>query len=71
MASQFSASGKYFAQISVDGKLKIWNVTTNSFEQEFVPDFHLTTPCTCLHFVEQVGSISKVSMCLLCIANNR
>lgn len=70
MASQFSSSGKYFAQISTDGKLKVWNVVTNSFEQEFIPDFHLTSPCTCLHFVEQCLSISKVSMCFYIKTDN-
>ncbi|CAG9816276.1 unnamed protein product [Phaedon cochleariae] len=50
MASKFSEDGKYFAHISTDGKLKIWNTISNSFEQEFTPDFHLTSPCTCLHF---------------------
>nr|XP_023026900.1 WD repeat-containing protein 43 [Leptinotarsa decemlineata] len=52
MALQFCENGKYFAGISTDGKLKIWNTLTNSFEQEFIPDFHLTSPCTCLHFME-------------------
>ncbi|KAG5899254.1 hypothetical protein JTB14_035432 [Gonioctena quinquepunctata] len=52
MASRFSEDGKYFAQISTEGKLKIWNTLSNSFEQEFTPDYHLTSPCTCLHFIE-------------------
>ncbi|KAJ8920002.1 hypothetical protein NQ315_006532, partial [Exocentrus adspersus] len=51
MALQFSKDGKYFAFISTDGKLKVWDTVSNSFEQEFTPDFHLTSPCTCLHFV--------------------
>ncbi|XP_030763020.1 WD repeat-containing protein 43 [Sitophilus oryzae] len=51
MDSQFSENGKYFAQISTDGKLKIWNTVSSSFEQEFTPDFHLNTPCTCLQFL--------------------
>ncbi|KAF2897424.1 hypothetical protein ILUMI_08750 [Ignelater luminosus] len=53
MASQFSKDGKYFAQFSNDGKLKIWETSTSTFEQEFTPDFHLTSPCTCLHFIQQ------------------
>ncbi|RZB40003.1 WD repeat-containing protein 43 [Asbolus verrucosus] len=51
MACEFSADGKYFAQISLEGKLKIWNTLSNSFEQEFTPNFHLASPCTCLHFI--------------------
>ncbi|KAF7269513.1 WD repeat-containing protein 43 [Rhynchophorus ferrugineus] len=53
MDSQFSEDGKYFAHISNDGKLKIWNTLSSSLEQEFTPDFHLNTPCTCLHFLPQ------------------
>ncbi|XP_015833864.1 WD repeat-containing protein 43 isoform X2 [Tribolium castaneum] len=51
MACQFSKDGKYFAQITSEGKLKVWNTLSNTFEQEFTPDFHLTSPCTCLHFI--------------------
>ncbi|CAG9763880.1 unnamed protein product [Ceutorhynchus assimilis] len=47
---QFSEDGKYFAQISAEGKLRIWNSGSNSLEQEFTPDYHLTAPFTCLHF---------------------
>lgn len=52
MASQFSKDGRYFAQISTEGKLKVWATSTSSFEQEFTPDFHLRSPCTCLHFLQ-------------------
>ncbi|CAG9855649.1 unnamed protein product [Phyllotreta striolata] len=52
MSYQFSENGKYFAGIAADGKLKIWNTLTNTFEQEFTPDFHLASPCTCLQFVQ-------------------
>lgn len=65
MALQFSSDGKYFAQLTNDGKLKVWDTTSGTFEQEFVPDFHLTSPCTCLHFVNKSESYSKVSrICL-------
>lgn len=60
MASQYSPDGKYFAQLSTDGKLKIWESATSTFLQEFTPDYHLTSPCTCLHFVELDPFISKV-----------
>ncbi|VEN54071.1 unnamed protein product [Callosobruchus maculatus] len=59
MAAEFSEDGKYFAKLTADGKLKIWNAITNSFEQEFTPDFHLTTPCTCLYFVNSNSSRIK------------
>ncbi|KAK5640559.1 hypothetical protein RI129_011370 [Pyrocoelia pectoralis] len=53
MALQFSKDGKYFAKLSTNGKLKIWETSTSSLLQEFTPDFHLTTPCTCLQFIQQ------------------
>ncbi|KAJ8926553.1 hypothetical protein NQ314_021069 [Rhamnusium bicolor] len=59
MASQFNEDGKYFAHFSTDGKLKIWNTVSNSFEQEFTPDFHLTAPCTCLHFIKSDNFTNK------------
>lgn len=34
--------------------MKIWNTCSNTFEQEFTPDFHLTSPCTCLHFIQNI-----------------
>ncbi|XP_057651400.1 WD repeat-containing protein 43 [Diorhabda carinulata] len=55
MDSRFSEDGKYFARLSVDGKLKIWNACSNTFEQEFTPDFHLNSPCTCLHFIQNLS----------------
>ncbi|XP_044257003.1 WD repeat-containing protein 43, partial [Tribolium madens] len=55
MACQFSKEGKYFAQITPEGKLKVWNTLSNTFEQEFTPDFHLTSPCTCLHFISSAS----------------
>ncbi|XP_066254470.1 WD repeat-containing protein 43 [Euwallacea similis] len=60
-AASFSEDGKYFAQITGDGKLHIWNTLSNSLEQEFTPDFHLTTPCTCLHFWNPRQSSNKGS----------
>ncbi|KAJ8959403.1 hypothetical protein NQ318_022091 [Aromia moschata] len=59
MASQFSKDGKYFACLSTDGKLKIWDTVSNSFDQEFTPDFHLTSPCTCLHFIQSDPTANK------------
>ncbi|KAF5296378.1 hypothetical protein FQA39_LY12497 [Lamprigera yunnana] len=53
MAAQFSKDAKYFAQLTADGKLKLWETATSSFIQEFTPDYHLASPCTCLHFVER------------------
>lgn len=63
MASQFSNDGKYFAQFSNDGKLQIWETKENKFQQEYTPEFHLTSPCTCFHFINQNCVINKVTMC--------
>lgn len=63
MASQFSDDGKYFAQLSVDGKLRLWETDTSNFMQEFTPDFHLASPCTCLHFIQTNTTVNKVTMC--------
>lgn len=52
MTSQFDSEGRYFAKINEDGILKIWDTASNSLEQEYVPDIHLASPCTCLQFVE-------------------
>lgn len=61
---QYSKDGKYFAQITAESRLKIWNTSTNSFEQEYTPNFHLAAPCVSLHFVQptatnRVGSPKK------------
>lgn len=61
MASQFSSVGKYFCHLSDDGKLKVWDTTTSTLEQEFIPDFHLTSPCTCLQIVENYRNTDKVT----------
>lgn len=61
MASQFSRDGKYYAQLTSDGKLKVWDTTSGTFEQEFLPNFHLASPCTCLHFIDGLeGNRGKV-----------
>ncbi|KAI4471388.1 wd repeat-containing protein 43 [Holotrichia oblita] len=59
MPSQFSSDGQYFAFLSTEGKLKIWNAVTGSFEQEYSPDYHLSCPCTCLQFINSHSSSYK------------
>lgn len=70
MALQFSKDGKYFAYISTDGKLKIWDTVSNNFEQEFTPDYHLTSPCTCLHFLPSNSDTNTVSIKVYTIITN-
>ncbi|KAF5295879.1 hypothetical protein FQR65_LT10367 [Abscondita terminalis] len=60
MAVQYSKDGKYFAQLTTNGKLKLWETSTSSFIQEFTPDYHLTSPCTCLQFVQQEAAENHI-----------
>lgn len=60
MSSQFSKDGHYFALLTNEGKLKIWNAVNGSFEQEYSPDHHLSCPCTCLQFICSQSSSNKV-----------
>lgn len=60
MSVQFSSDGQYFAFLSTEGKLKIWNAVTGSFEQEYSPNYHLSCPCTCLQFINSHSSSNKV-----------
>ena len=58
--SAFADNGQYFANISTDGRLKIWECNSGLAKQEFVPTSHLSAICTCLVWApfkhsEQVG----------------
>lgn len=45
--SEFSADGKLFAFINFDGKLKIWDTELSQLKQDYNPNLHLNTTCTC------------------------
>lgn len=47
-ASSFTYNGQYFALLSVDGRLRIWETVSGKLLQEFTPSAHLETTCTCL-----------------------
>ncbi|XP_067007898.2 WD repeat-containing protein 43 [Anabrus simplex] len=47
-SSAFSEDGRYFCCYGQDGKLKIWETGTGILKQEYTPNLHLTSPCTCL-----------------------
>lgn len=47
----FSEDGKYYSTISQDGRLKIWDTETNVFKQEYTPDLHLSSPPSCLQWI--------------------
>ncbi|KZC07222.1 PREDICTED: WD repeat-containing protein 43 [Dufourea novaeangliae] len=46
--SVFSSDGEYFAHCGIDGKLKIWDTSTGRLKQEYVSNFHLSSPCCVL-----------------------
>lgn len=55
-ASAFSPDLKHYANISNDGKLKIWDTENNVLKQEFTPNLHLNAPCTCLQWMKHTVS---------------
>lgn len=56
----FSPDQKLFAVIQSDGKLKIWDVLSNQLKQEYVPNLHLSSPCTALKWIN-LNTGQKVS----------
>lgn len=56
----FNSDGKYYAHLSSDGKLKLWNTLSNALEEEYTPDYHLVAPFSCLHFYNPPQFFSKV-----------
>ncbi|KZS04377.1 WD repeat-containing protein 43 [Daphnia magna] len=60
----FSPNGQYFANVSTDSRLKIWECESGRAKQEFIPASHLSAACTCLVWApskqpEQSGNQSK------------
>jgi len=47
-ASSFSQNGEYFALLSVDGRLRIWDTTSGKIVQEFSSNSVVQSSCTCL-----------------------
>lgn len=47
----FSSDGEYFAHCGNDGKLKIWDTNTGRLKQEYVSNFHLSSPCCILEWL--------------------
>lgn len=56
--SGFSEDGKYFAYSGADGKLKVWETESGILSQEYTPNLHLSSPCTCLTWVASRNSVS-------------
>lgn len=56
---QFSNDGQYCVQLSTEGILRVWNTATNVFEQEFTPNFHLNSQCSCFQIEETNFKVRK------------
>ncbi|CAH2062014.1 unnamed protein product, partial [Iphiclides podalirius] len=54
----FSEDGKYYAAITQDGRLRIWDTETNVLKQEYTPDLHLTAPPSCLQWINVRQSVT-------------
>ncbi|KAL0273648.1 UNVERIFIED_CONTAM: hypothetical protein PYX00_006272 [Menopon gallinae] len=48
----FNESGLLLAHWSSAGKLKIWDTSTGTVKQEYTKNLHLTSPCTCLYWLQ-------------------
>lgn len=49
---EFSPDQQLFAVIQSDGVLKIYDAETSALKQEYVPNLHLSTPCTALKWIK-------------------
>jgi len=46
--SAFSWNGQLFANLSSDGRLKLWECESGTAKQEYILPSHLAAVCTCL-----------------------
>ncbi|XP_063229733.1 WD repeat-containing protein 43 isoform X2 [Bacillus rossius redtenbacheri] len=53
----FSEDGRLFGYCGVDGKLKIWDPVAGTLIQEYTPNLHLASPCTCLSWLRTSKSL--------------
>ncbi|XP_059608665.1 WD repeat-containing protein 43 [Phlebotomus argentipes] len=60
-ASSFSPCGKFFANISEDGKVKIWDVETNDVKHDYSTSIVHNSSCSCLTWVSLKHGLGKQS----------
>ncbi|KAK7580325.1 hypothetical protein V9T40_000954 [Parthenolecanium corni] len=59
--ASFSNTGRYYAHVCDDGKLRIWDVVSCVLKQEFTPDVHLTSPYTDLVWISTSKKVNLSS----------
>lgn len=53
----FDNNGRALAQLTPDGRLKIWDCTAGSLKHEFTPPSHLSSSCSCLKWSRTSRSV--------------
>lgn len=49
--SAFSPDGQYYAYCGNDGKLKIWETASGRLRHEYIPNQHLSSPCSVIGWI--------------------
>ncbi|XP_070151555.1 WD repeat-containing protein 43 [Polyergus mexicanus] len=49
--SAFSPNGQYYAYCGNDGKLKIWETANGRLKHEYIPNQHLSSPCSVIEWI--------------------
>lgn len=68
--SAFSPDGQYYAYCGNDGKLRIWETASGRLRHEYIPNQHLSSPCSVIGWVlvsqQSAGNASvRHAMCFL------
>ncbi|MBO8666510.1 hypothetical protein INO76_15890, partial [Staphylococcus aureus] len=48
----FSESGRYYAEIGVNGKVNVWDTSAGDLRHTYSPSGHLNTSVTCITWVQ-------------------
>ncbi|KAI9583358.1 hypothetical protein GQX74_005106 [Glossina fuscipes] len=59
--SEYSPDGKLFANIDVQGILRIFDTDTSELKQEYTPNLHLSGPCSALLWIVTFTSVERKS----------
>lgn len=61
----FSESGRYYAEISVNGKVNVWDTNVGDLRHTYSPNGHLNTSVTCVKWIQMDNTD------LLCIGTQK